>query len=461
MLERPNILLILADDMGYGDLDAGLEGGPALPVLHALRSDGLCLTQHYSGSPVCAPARAALLTGRYPHRTGVVDTLETLGLDRLHPDEVTLAARLEAAGYATGLVGKWHLGAFDPRFHPRERGFAEFVGFRGGWMDYYRWRLEAGGRPVAADGRYLTDVFTEAAVDFLGRHRHEPFFLHLAYNAPHFPLQAPEQDVARFRAPGRTEALATLYAMLRVMDRGVGRVLETLDRLGLRENTLVLFASDNGPDPGGAGEASTLRPNAGWRGHKCQVFEGGIRVPALLRWPAGLPGGGRALGDMVHFCDWMPTLLEAAGVAASGTGPALDGASILGLLRGGDTRRADQTRFWQWNRYHPHVTSNAAMRVGDWKLVRPEIAATMRLRPEDVAADRRVKEDPEWRPAFPVRIPLMESPPPPPPLLFNLAEDPGETRDLLSVEPRRAAAMLGALEGWFEEVTGGGVGPAR
>ena len=454
-MRYPNIVLILADDMGLGDLDARLDGMPALPALAHLAAGGVTLTQHYSGAPVCAPARAALLTGRYPHRTGVVDTLETVGLDRLRPGEVTLADQLRVAGYRCGLVGKWHLGAYASPYHPLARGFDEFVGFRGGWSDYFDWHLEVAGRRQNGDGRYLTDVLTAAARDFVRRHRDAPFFLHLAYNAPHFPLQAPEKDVAPFRLPGRTEALATLYGMLAVMDRGIGAILADLDRWGLAENTVVVFASDNGPDFGGAGERSTRRPNGELRGQKGLVFEGGIRVPAIVRWPGGLPAGTTCTA-MGHFCDWVPTLLDAAG-AAPVAGPPLDGASCLPALRG-EPSGAAPPRFWQWNRYRPQATSNAALRDSDWKLVRPAIAESMGLRPEDAAGDRRAKAEPDWIPAIPALPPDVPLPAAPPPLLFHLADDPLETRDLAATEPARAAAMLRRLEGWFADVTGGALG---
>ena len=239
---RPNILIIVADDMGYGDFGVFNDGLSCTPTLDQLLTESVCLTQHYSASPVCAPARAALLTGRYPHRTGAIDTLEGRGLDRLALREITIADLFQRAGYTTGLVGKWHLGALDPRYHPNARGFDEFVGFRGGWQDYYQWRLNRNDRYFEADGRYLTDVLTDKAVAFIERHRREPFLLHLAYNAPHFPFQAPEEELHPFVETGAfTTAVSTVYAMIARMDLGISRLLESLDRLSLAENTIVLF----------------------------------------------------------------------------------------------------------------------------------------------------------------------------------------------------------------------------
>lgn len=450
-MQRPNIVLILVDDMGYGDVGVLSDGSPRTPTLDTLIAESVCLTQHYSASAVCAPARATLLTGRYPHRTGAIDTLEGRGLDRLALREVTLADRLRAAGYATGLIGKWHLGALDPRYHPNARGFDDFVGFRGGWSDYYQWRLDYNGQFRPTDGRYLTDLFAEEAVAFIRRHRREPFFLHVAPNAPHFPLQAPEEAVRPFRETGRfTTAVSTLYGMIQRLDAGVARILEEVDRLGLRENTVVLFTSDNGPQFGGEGDQSTTRYNAHFRGHKGNVFEGGIRVPAILRWPAGLPDG-RQVQEMVHFADWLPTLLEMAGVAPVPE-PALDGQSVLPLLRG-ERGELDTTRFWQWNRYTPLVTGNAAMRDGAWKLVRPAIREAMQVAPEDLAMDRRLKYEPE---AFTdIRRgpdPPRDVPDPPPPLLFKIDEDPYEAHDRAAALPQRVARMLGELEDWFAAV---------
>jgi len=232
---RPNIVFILADDMGYGDFSAVNHGLSHTPALDQLMSECLCLTQQYTASPVCNPSRACLMTGRYPHRTGSIDTLEWRGLERLALRETTLADVLRSAGYATGLVGKWHLGAFDRRYQPRRRGFDESVCFCGGMHDYYQWRIEVDDAVVRADGRYLTDVWTEAAVAFIQRHRDaEPFFLHVTYNAPHTPLQAPAADVQPFLETGRfNTGVSTLYGMLRRLDHGVAQIRQALRECGL------------------------------------------------------------------------------------------------------------------------------------------------------------------------------------------------------------------------------------
>jgi len=451
MPSRPNIVLILADDMGYGDFGAFGDGSAATPALDRLVAEGVCLAQHYAGSPVCAPSRAAILTGRYPHRTGAIDTFEARGLDRLATREVTAADLFRRAGYATGLVGKWHLGALDARYHPNARGFDEFAGFCGGWQDYYDWRLDRNGDFKKADGRYLTDVLTEEAVSFVERRAGGPFFLHLAYNAPHFPFQAPEEEVAPFRETGRfTRAVATIYAMVRRMDAGIARVLDALERKGVAHNTLVLFASDNGPQLRGRGENSTARFNCNFHGEKGNTYEGGIRVPAVVRWPDGLDAG-RHRDEMTHFTDWLPTLAAAANVEIPRE-LSLDGGDVLPVLRG-EGGTVETRRFWQWNRYEPVVTCNAAMRDGDWKLVRPVIAEAMATDPEEGRRDRALKYEPETftdiiRGPFPPR----EIPPPPPAELYNIARDPGETHDLAREEPARAARMLRELETWFERV---------
>lgn len=437
--------------MGYGDFGAFNYGRSSTPVLDALMREGVLLTQHYSASPICAPARAGLLTGRYPHRTGAIETRELRGLCNLALKETTVASLLRDAGYATGLVGKWHNGGVRAEFHPNARGFDEFAGFRSGWQDYYNWVLDRNGSFEKADGRYLTDVFTDESVQFIARHRAEPFFLHVCYNAPHTPLQAPEEDVRPFAETGAfTEAVSTIYGMIRRMDAGVGRILDALRTYGLEENTFVLFTSDNGPQFGGLGQGCTTRFNCGLNGSKSFVYEGGIRVPMILRWPAGLEGG-RTVHRMVHFCDWLPTLLSAAGLPGP-QGLKLDGCDVLPALRGEDGD-VPSKRFWQWNRYQPLVTSNAAVRDGDWKLVRPAIEETFWTDPAEQERDSAYRDEP-WRTVEPVTgdFPPRRVPPPRPPQLFNIAADPLEREDLAYRHPTRVAEMLRELERWFEDV---------
>jgi len=447
----PNILLILADDLGYGDFGCINGGLSNTPTLDSLMAEGVCLTHQYTASPVCNPSRATLLTGRYPHRTGSIDTLEWRGLERLALRETTLANVLKRAGYTTGLIGKWHLGAFDPRYHPIRRGFDEAICFRGGMHDYYNWRLERQDTVMRADGRYLTDVWTDEAVQFIDRHRAEPFFLHVTYNAPHTPLQCPDEDVEPFAQTGRfNKGVSILYGMIHRMDSGVARILDALSRHGLAENTLVMFTSDNGPQFGGQGDRCTTRFNCQLHGAKGSTYEGGIRVPMILRWPAGLQGR-REIAEMVHFCDWFPTVLAAANLEAPRE-LHIDGINVLPVLQG---RRGEvcTRRFWQWNRYTPLVTSNAAMRDGDWKLVRPAIRESMAVpdirwletsmyQPEHFI-DNGIIQDPD---------PPRDVPPPPPPELYNIREDPLEKADLAEKYPDRVHTMLSELETWFEEV---------
>jgi arylsulfatase A-like enzyme len=452
-LKPPNVILILADDMGYGDFGAFNEGRSDTPALDRLVADGLTLRQHYSGSPVCAPARAVLMTGRYAHRTGAIDTYEGRGLDRLALRERTMGDVLRDAGYTTGLVGKWHNGALDPRYHPNARGFDEFAGFRGGWQDFYEWRLDRNGSFERTDGRYLTDVFTEEAISFIRRHSNnpEPFLLHLSYNAPHWPYQAPEHLLVKYRERGCTEGEAMIYAMVESMDQGIANVLDEVRAQGIEEDTIVMFTSDNGPDLFDDWGYDTMRFNLGLHGAKTWTYEGGIRVPMLVRWPgAGISGGG-FIDDMVHFADWLPTLASMCG-AETPTDRVIDGRDVSPLLyREGPVD--DAVRCWQWNRYTPVIESNAAIRDGDWKLVRPKIAETFWTPDSESEIDSTLK----YRPGEITEIirdpePEREIPPPPPAELYNIANDPEERNDLAATYPDCAARLLADLERWFEDV---------
>jgi arylsulfatase A len=411
-------------------------------------SQGLCLTQHYSAAPVCTPARAGFLTGRYPHRTGGLDMRESRGLDRIARRERTVGDCFKKIGYATGLIGKWHNGAFDPEYHPNARGFDEFVGFRHGLMYYYDWTLDRNGVRGKSDGRYLTDVLSDEAVDFIHRHRAQPFFLCLMYNAPHEPLEVPDDEVAPYRQTGRYhENVSKVYGMVTRMDKGIARVLEALKRDGLEENTLVCFTSDNGP----AMYSDMDRFNCNYRGGKGHTYEGGIRVPMVLRWPAGL-NAGQHFDSLVHFCDWLPTFLAAAGAQAPQELP-IDGINVLPALQGQKDWLSPK-RFWQWNRYMPVLESNAAMRDGPWKLVRPMLKEANWTNPAEMAIDRKLLKDPasldrSWLAA---PLPPRTLPPAAPWELYNIDQDPGEQNNLASQDSSRVLRMSRELETWFESV---------
>lgn len=464
MSSRPNAVFVLVDDMGYGDFGVFGDGSPQTPRLDALVDQGLCLTQHYSGAPVCAPARACLLTGRYALRGGVIDTQDANGLDRVHPDERTIGEMFQRAGYATGLVGKWHSGAYDPAYHPTNRGFDEFAGFQGGWNDYYSYRLEVDGRFTDCGGRYMTDVLTDEAVAFIDRHagrrargsaagggaarQSQPFFLWLCYNAPHFPFQAPSEDIARFRDLHVGDDLRALYAMIYRMDQGLGRVLDKLRECGIEEDTVVVFTSDNGPQM----SPNVRRYNANFAGAKGNVYEGGIRVPAVIRLPGRIDEGSRS-ELLMHFVDWMPTLSAICDVPlpTDAAGP-LDGIDISSDLLSTGGSSDHKPRFWQWNRYEPVADCNAAVRDGDWKLLYPQIDEAMELSDFDISTDKYFKSHPEEVSAVVPSRYERSVPSPHPPQLYNLADDPFEQNDLATVEVDRTARMGRMLETWFEEV---------
>jgi len=450
---NPNVVFILADDLGYGDLGCYGNRDLRTPHIDRLARQGIRCSQHYSASPLCAPARAALLTGRYNHRTGALSVESNRGLDRIALAEHTMADTFHAAGYRTGMVGKWHSGLFDMRYHPNARGFDEFAGFLNGGMGYYDWILDYNGSPKRSDGRYLTDVFTDEAIAFIDRHRTEPFFLFLSYNAPHSPLQAPDELVRHYAELGKVNpGVATLYAMIERMDTGIGRVMDRLDQMGLAQNTMVVFTSDNGPwlgsDTCNGRRYPMGRYNGPFRGMKQDVLEGGIRVPAIIRWPDGLPSGTEC-NAMLHFCDWFPTLAGAIGVTP--TGLPVDGIDQLASLRG-EAGVTNPRRFWQFNRYDPVLHCNMAMRDGDWKLYWPRIPEAMvKLRSDNEPYQRMFREPHR---EMPVQNPHVERSlsPAREPELYNIADDPRESKDVAAEFPDRVSKMRHDAETWFAEV---------
>jgi len=305
--DKPNVILILADDMGPGDLSYANEAlTRTTPYLDRLLGEGVWFDQAYSASPVCAPARASLLTGLYPHETGCV-TLNARRypeLTRMDRELYTLADAFHDNGYATGLIGKWHTGIGED-YHPLKRGFQEFEGFTSaemipGYMDYV---LDIQGELVGFEDRYLTHELSDRAIDFVRRHQNRPFFLHLAHYAPHRPLNAPEEYIKPYLDKGYDLNTSAVYAMIEIMDQGIGELLYELDKLGIRDNTIIIFTSDNGPDPL-AGE----RFNTGLRGAKYEVYEGGVRVPFILTWPNKVKP--MQTDVVIHFTDVFPTLVE-------------------------------------------------------------------------------------------------------------------------------------------------------
>jgi len=413
----PNVILILADDMGIGDVSMINEGRTHTPAINNLAKTGIWFSQAYSAAPVCAPARAALLTGQYPHRTGCV-TLNMRSfpeLARMKKGLHTLADVFKENGYATGLVGKWHCGIGED-YHPLSRGFQEFEGFHGfNVPSYFDYEMMVQDSLIDVKDNYLTRDISERAIRFVRRHRKEPFFLHLAHYAPHRPLGAPEQEVSKYQEQGFDKKTATIYAMIEIMDEGIGRLIDELEQLGLRKNTLIIFASDNGPDPLTGG-----RFNMSLKGTKYMVNEGGIRVPFIVNWPGKVKPG--KVEQPVHFNDVFPTLVEVCNLDVPFQ-QKTDGKSFAGVLHG-EKPHQPVTRMWQWNRGVPDYSYNAAIRQGDWKLVRPYVS--------------------HWE------IPMEKSELKP--VLYNLENDPAEQHDVSEKNPAIYRELRVKLEQWCREV---------
>ena len=360
-MDRPSFLFILADDLGYADL--GCYGGrvDCSPHLDRLAAEGLRFTDGYSNSPVCSPTRFALATGRYQYRLrgGADEPIASrtsrgspvLGLPPGHP---TLASLLRDAGYATALVGKWHLG-FPPHFGPLKSGYQEFFGPMSGGVDYFT-HCDSGGTHDLYDGEaearregYLTDLLSERAAQFVRRQKGRPFLLSLHYTAPHWPWETREDEAESRRISNIAHtdggSLHTYLGMIRQMDEGIGRVLAALDESGASKNTAVVFSSDNGGE-----RFSDTWP---FVGKKMDLLEGGIRVPYIVRWPARVRGGG-VTSQLALTMDWVATFLDAAGASAHPDYP-LDGLSLL-------REEGERELFWRMK-----FREQKAARIGNWK----------------------------------------------------------------------------------------------
>lgn len=393
----PNVLLVISDDQGW--FEVGVNGNPHIetPVMDRLAGEGVRFT-HFYAAPVCSPTRAGLLTGRQFQRTGAIDTY--LGRDTLCAGEITLPQLFSERGYRTGLVGKWHLGRYA-RYHPTARGFDQFFGFwQYGFINRYfdPDELFDNREPVIATG-YVTDVLTDRAIDFVRQNRDRPFFLEVAYNAPHAPNDVPDRFIAKYLAKDLPLTDARIYGMITSLDQNLGRLLRAVDDAGLRQETLVIFMSDNG--------GVSRYYKAGLRGNKASVYEGGIRVPFIVRWPGRFPAGA-SVDAIAEYVDVFPTLCELIGATVPTDRP-IDGASLLPLLRAGGGPSPHARLFRQWTRTRPSPNQN-------W-----------------MARDERYK--------------LANG------ALFDMRNDPGEEHNIAREYPEKVAQLRSEFERWFADVT--------
>lgn len=409
---KPNVLVIVADDLGYADL--GFQGCKDIPTpnLDRLAAQSVRCTSGYVSHPFCSPTRAGLMTGRYQQRFGHENNPAWLPEDTksgLPLDQITLPQLMKKAGYVTGAVGKWHLGA-HPQFHPNKRGFDDYFGFRGGGHIYlegtkggaeYNIPLEFNGQERPFDD-YLTNILGREAAGFIERHQQKNWLLYLAFNAPHTPLSAPPELLAKF-ASIADEGRRTYAAMVHALDAAIGVTLARLDATKQRENTLIFFVSDNGgPDLSAKSGKPCFTDNTPLRGHKGQVYDGGIRVPFLVSWPAKLKPG--TYDQPVIALDFLPTAVAAAGGELS-SDRKIDGVNLLPFLTGENSGAPHEALFWRSG--GPGATY--AARMGDWKLVRLGKAA---------------------------------------PELYNLGSDAGETKNLAAEKPEVLTKLLSAVEKW-------------
>ncbi len=427
---RPNIILIVADDLGWGDPGCYPKGpawGPEAltptPNIDALAASGVRFTQAYTTGMVCAPSRAALLTGRNQQRFGYYGFEDSLA--PIPSDLTLLPEALRKAGYRTGMVGKWHFSS-APGSWPLDRGFERFYGFIGGQHDYFQPNIgeKMHGVGRAADAfvydqdkpasgiKFLTDEFTDRAIDFMDGGGGQPFFLYLPYNAPHPPMQVPWrflEPYAAQRKAGKFTSRDIARAMIENLDQNVGRIVAWLEGRDLRKNTLIVFTSDNGGSDGGPDRM--LQHNGGLKGRKGTFYEGGIRVPFILNWPGRIPGG-EVFQKPVSQLDLFPTFLAAAGEPGAVSQP-LDGVNLLPYVLGENSGVPHRQLFWC-------VANDVAwaIRDGDWKLVREDQDPT--------TLGGRFRGD------APRKYTLQ---------LYNLASDPNETTDVLAANPAAASRL--------------------
>lgn len=399
--KKTNVVLILTDDQGWGDLS--FNGNPWLetPNLDALAKSGVRFNNCYV-SPLCAPSRASLLTGRDHLKTGVVSVSK--GLETMNSDETTIAELFKANGYSTGIFGKWHNGQHFPN-RPTDQGFNEFLGFCAGHLsNYFNTDLDYNGKTVKTKG-YITDVLTDAALKFIKENKQRPFFCYIPFNAPHSPFQVPDQFFEKYKAKGLDHELSAIYGMVENVDHNVGRVLDYLKENNLDDNTIVIFLSDNGPNGN--------RYNGNLRGSKGSVHEGGMKVPFFIRWKNRIPADVAIQTPIAHI-DLYPTLLEMCKLK-SVKGKPLDGRSIASLtITGTETFTMDRNLYSHVNFMELPVTLNSGgFRNNHYRFVFE-------------------KDNPQ---------------------LYDLVKDPGQTKNISELNPTLTKQYLIDYKKWFENST--------
>ncbi len=430
--KKPNIILIMTDDQGHGDL--GFHGNPVIrtPHLDKFAKESVRF-KNFFVCPVCSPTRSSLLTGRYNYRTGIVDTY--LGRSMMHPEEMTLAEILGAAGYRTGIIGKWHLGDNYP-LRAMDQGFQETLVHKGGGIgqpadppknSYFDPVLFKNGKSKRYKG-YCSDIFTDAALEFVTKHRKQPFFLYLAFNCPHNPLQVPKKYYQMYknkdlshsafpkvgqplRRKAQQDNLAKIYGMVTNIDDNFGRLMAKLRDLRIDDNTIVIFLTDNGPQ--------SNRYNSGMLGWKGSVHEGGTRVPCFVRWPDQFKGN-RDVPCIAAHIDIVPTLMAACNVRKPKK-LKLDGINMLPYLEGKKKKCPDRALFFQWHRGDaPEKFRAFAVRTHDWRLVQP-----------NGVRGGEYKKDFQ---------------------LYKISEDPYQKKNVSQKYPKVLAKLKTAYVNWFEDV---------
>jgi arylsulfatase A len=395
----PNVLLIMTDDQGWGDIRSHGNDKIDTPVMDRIAADGARFDRFYV-SPVCSPTRAALLTGRYPLRTGTHGV--TRAWETMRDSETTLAEVMKNAGYATGAFGKWHNGAHYPQ-HPNGQGFDEFFGFCGGhWNTYFDADLEHNGRPVQTKG-YISDVLTDAATQFIKTHRGRPWFCYVPYNAPHSPWRVPDVYFDKYKTRGLDDQTACAYAMVENLDDNIGRLLKTLDAESLAKDTLILFLTDNGPN--------SDRFNGDMKGRKGSVHEGGVRVPLFIRWPDHITPGILIRPIAAHI-DLLPTIVDLCGIPLLDA-LNLDGVSLAPLLNGKTDDWPERTLFTHRFNGGDVAEFPGAVRTQRW---------------------RAVRERKQWN-------------------LYDMLADPAQKKDVAAQHPDILEKLTAAYTDWYRDVT--------